>query len=134
MKEKLPLDRRQFFRYLKLVATEPEAFRSEQMMRIDQLPDCDRHTVESLRPVWRPNVRVERTANQIRCGARAWAIEAGENAFLDRINGHRTIGEIVALADGSGKSYDRCVRLLTALAGAGAVDLNPPGDERVEAP
>ena len=127
MKDRVPLDRRQFFEYLKVRATTPEAFNSSQMMRIDQLPSCDRRIVEKFKPSWKPGVQVEISGTEVRVGKRAWGIEPDERAFLTDIDGQQTIGEMLASREEAHGLYERCIRLLTILLKAGALDLDPQG-------
>jgi hypothetical protein len=124
MKEHAPLDRRQFFQYLRLRATTPEAFTSELMMRIDQLPAYDRAIVETFRPSWKMGTHVELSGTEVRVGEQAWGIEADVSEFLAAIDGKRTIGELLVHTKESVGLYDRCIRILAVLLKAGALDLD----------
>lgn len=123
MKDRVPLDRRQFFQYLKLRATKPEVFSSAQMMRLDELLSCDRCIVEAARPSWKTSAPVVLTEAEVCFGGWRHAIEPEERILLEAIDGRRTIGELLAGQNGSRHSYEHWVRLLCTLLEAGALDL-----------
>jgi hypothetical protein len=125
MKDRLPLDRRQFFEYLRLRAAHPEIFRSERMLRIDRLPSCDRRIVLGLKPAWNPGKKIEFGDGEVRSGAWKRSIGPDEMAVLKAIDGERTIAQILSILDETPGSYDRSVRLFAVLAASGILILRP---------
>jgi hypothetical protein len=126
MKNHVPLDRRQFFQFLKVWATNPGIFNGSHMMRIDQLPSFDRSIVETFKPSWRPGAQVEVSETDVCIGKQAWAIEPDERAFLTGIDGQHTIAAILGGREDAQGLYERCIRLLTILLEAAVLDLEPP--------
>lgn len=126
MKNHAPLDRRQFFQFLKVWVTNPGIFDGSHMMRIDQLPSFDRSVVETFKPSWRPGAHVEVSETDVRIGNQAWAIEPDERAFLMGIDGKRTIAAILAGREDAHRLYERCIHILTILLEAAALDLETP--------